>query len=198
MYVQTHLCSALCSAVPWRLVCAEPVALWKSSLSLTFIILRLFCKAPQAASSAQAGPTVQREWNTWKELGKVLSAGSNQMALHLACRKHRDVPWLYQLVTLIPVWNSLEGAQPCAELSPWASLRLAAAVHRGAELQSHPQFLAEVCGPLIHRSLINNTLNLKVICISKALIFKKDVLHFLCGWEGGWLSSRSWQAVTST
>lgn len=56
---------------------------------------------------------------------------------------------------------------------------------------SHAQFPAEASGPLIHWSLTNNTLNLKGFCISEALIFKKDVLHFLCDWEGGWLSSRS-------
>lgn len=118
--------------------------------------------------------------------------------LRVACRKHGDFPWLYQLVTLTPAWNSLEGAQPCAEPSPWASLRLAAAVCRGAEFPSHPQFPAQASGPLIHWSLINNTLNLKGFCISDTLVLKKDVLHFLCDWEGGWLSSRSWQTVTST
>lgn len=50
VYVCTNtpcLHSAFCIGVPWNLVCAKPAALWKSSLSLTFIILRLSCKAPR-------------------------------------------------------------------------------------------------------------------------------------------------------
>lgn len=198
VYICTNTClySALWREVPWNLVSAEPVALWKSSLSLTFIILRLSSKPPGCPISPE-WPHGAKGLEHLEGIRQSIKCRIQPNASHLACRKHRDFPWLYQLVTLTPVWNRLEGAQPCAEPRPWASLRLAATVPRGAEFSSHPQFPAEVSGPLIHWTLINNTLNLKGFCIFEPLIFKKDILHFLCDWEGGWLSSRSWQTVTS-
>lgn len=78
----------------------------------------------------------------------------------------------------------MEGLQPCAEPSPRVTLRLAAAVWRGAAFPSHPQFpaLAEASGSPIHWCLLNNTLSLKGSRISEALIFKKGALH-ICDWE---------------
>lgn len=79
----------------------------------------------------------------------------------------------------------MEGLQPCAESSPRATLRLAAADWRGTAFLSHPQFPApaEASGPLIHWCLINNTMSLKGFRISEALVFKKDALHLLSDWE---------------
>lgn len=88
-----------------------------------------FLESP--ASSAETVPVVQLQgnWNTWKELGKAQSAGSNQRGLPLPCRELKDFPWLYQLVALTLGWNSTAGRrlraeQEYSQLTPNSQLQL--------------------------------------------------------------------------